>query len=92
MDALVGVPWSGLGWGGLIFLAVLLIIRGDLVPRSTHERIVGMHQDNVTRERARADQAVADLHSFIREYGTNADKVLSALPVVTDEGIDHATG
>lgn len=38
MDALLtSVPWSGLGWGGLIFAAVLALIRGDLVSRRTHE-------------------------------------------------------
>lgn len=35
MDALAVIPWSGLGWGGLIFAAVLALIRGELVPRRT---------------------------------------------------------
>lgn len=30
---LTAVPWSGLGWGGLIFVVVLGMVRGDVVTR-----------------------------------------------------------
>lgn len=33
------IPWQGLGWGGLIFFAVLLIMRGDIVSRKVHEEV-----------------------------------------------------
>ena len=36
----IAIPWQGLGWGGLIFLVVLLIIRGDLVPRKVLEQVI----------------------------------------------------
>jgi hypothetical protein len=35
-----GIPWSGLGWGALIFLAVILIMRGDLVSKKVYEQKV----------------------------------------------------
>ena len=37
MDVLQLVPWQGIGWGGIVMLVVLLIIRGDLVPRKYYE-------------------------------------------------------
>lgn len=40
MDALASIPWGSIGPSGLLALAVLLIIRGDLVPRRTHEAVV----------------------------------------------------
>lgn len=90
MDALLAaVPWSGLGWGGLIFAAVLFIIRGDLVPRSTHEDALEARDDIIRRERALTDRAMSALRLVATEYGTTADKVLSALPA--DEGADDGT-
>ena len=89
MDAiLTTVPWSGLGWGGLIFAAVLALIRGELVPRRTHENALAVRDDIIRRERAMADRAMSALRLVSTEYGTTADKVLSALP--TDEGADDA--
>lgn len=91
MDAiLTTVPWSGLGWGGLIFAAVLALIRGDLVPRRTHEQIAALLQQRADREARNADRAMAALASLAHEHGTTADKVLQALPVVTDEGGSRA--
>lgn len=88
MDALTGIPWSGLGWGGLIFAAVFALIRGELVPRSTHENALASRDDIIRRERALTDRAMSALRLVSSEYGTTADKVLSALP--TDEGADDA--
>lgn len=88
MDALAMIPWSGLGWGGLIFAAVLALIRGELVPRRTHENALASRDDIIRRERALTDRAMSALRLVSSEYGTTADKVLSALP--TDEGADDA--
>lgn len=89
MDALLAtVPWSGLGWGGLIFAAVLALIRGDLVPRRTHDAALSAARDVIRRERSIADRAMSALHLLATEHGTTTDKILSALPVVTDEGGD----
>lgn len=90
IDALLtSVPWSGLGWGGLIFAAVLALIRGDLVPRRTHESALAARDDIIQRERALTDRAMSALRLVSAEYGTTADRVLSALPV--DEGGDDGT-
>ena len=89
MDWLTLVPWSGLGWGGLIFAAVLALIRGDLVPRRTHESQLASRDDIIQRERAMSDRTMSALRLLAAEYGTTADKVLSALP--TDEGADDGT-
>ena len=40
MDLLNAIPWGTIGPSGLLALAVLLIIRGDLVPRRVHEAVV----------------------------------------------------
>lgn len=40
MDLLNAIPWETIGPSGLLALAVLLIIRGDLVPRRVHEAVV----------------------------------------------------
>lgn len=85
MDALLtGIPWSGLGWGGLIFAAVLALIRGDLVPRRTHDSIVSTYQEATDAERQASSELRAALRLIAEEYGTTADKVLSALPVPED--------
>lgn len=89
MDWLSVVPWSGLGWGGLIFAAVLALIRGDLVPRRTHDSALAGRDDIIQRERALTDRAMSALRLLAAEYGTTADKVLSALP--TDEGGNDGT-
>ena len=90
MDALLSsVPWSGLGWGGLIFAAVLALIRGDLVPRRTHENALAARDDIIRRERVMSDRTMSALRLLAAEYGTTADKVLNALP--TDEGADDGT-
>lgn len=40
VDLLSAIPWETIGPSGLLTLAVLLIIRGDLVPRRVHEAVV----------------------------------------------------
>lgn len=41
MDILTtALPWTEIGWGAIVVLVVLLIIRGHLVPRVTHLEIV----------------------------------------------------
>ena len=80
-DVLAAVPWSGLGWGGLIFAAVLALIRGDLVPRRTHDAIVATYREGLDAERQSSCELRAALRLVATEYGTTADKVLSSLPV-----------
>lgn len=89
MDWITAVPWAGLGWGGLIFAAVLALIRGDLVPRRTHDDIVDTYREATDAERQASSELRDALRILAEEYGTTADKVLSALPV-DREGADDA--
>lgn len=89
MDAiLTTVPWGGLGWGGLIFVAILSVIRGDLVPRRTHDAIVDGLRETVAIERDRNDRLTRVAEALTREHGTTVDRVLSALPAT--EGGENA--
>lgn len=46
MDLLSSLPWQGFGWGGIIFVGLILIMRGDLVPRKFHEeRVAAIRED-----------------------------------------------
>ena len=90
MDAiLTNVPWGNLGAGTVLLFAILAIIRGDLVTRREHETALAIRDETIQRERAMADRNMSALRLVAIEYGTTADKVLSALPV--DEGDDDGT-
>lgn len=43
------LPWGNFGWGALIVLVFVLMIRGDLVPRKFHEEV---RKDREKLERA----------------------------------------
>lgn len=41
MDVLAAaLPWSQIGWGAIVVLVVILILRGYLVPRIFHEDLI----------------------------------------------------
>lgn len=40
MDVLHLIPWSDVGPSALLVLTVVLILRGDIVPRRTYEQVV----------------------------------------------------
>ena len=41
MDILsLALPWADLGWDTVVLIVVLLILRGNLVPKSFHDQIV----------------------------------------------------
>lgn len=41
MDILsLALPWADLGWDAVVLIVVLLILRGNLVPKSFHDQIV----------------------------------------------------
>jgi hypothetical protein len=43
------LPWGNFGWGALIVLVFVLMVRGDLVPRKFHEEV---RQDRAKLERS----------------------------------------
>lgn len=72
------VPWSTLGPAGLLALTVLLIIRGDLIPRKQYDAMVA--DRDFWRELAqRKDKALDEMAEIARTSG----KVLDALPAAT---------
>ena len=87
-EILTTVPWGGLGWGGLIFVAILAVIRGDLVPRRTHDAIVDGLRETVAIEREGNAHLIRVAEALTREHGTTVDRVLSALPAT--EGDNNA--
>lgn len=50
MDGLAVIPWDGVGLSGLVALAIVSVMRGWLIPRSTHVREVGLMQQVIDRE------------------------------------------
>lgn len=81
MEALLtDVPWETLGPPGVLLLAVLLIIRGDLVPRRTHESIIESKDEALNVERRNSAELRTALRVLAVEHGTTTDKVLSSLP------------
>lgn len=91
MEALISdVPWSYLGPGSVLFIAILGIIRGDLVTRREHESVVSLHKDVARRERANADRAMSALRLLADEHATTTDKLISSLPR-TERETDHAS-
>jgi len=73
------VPWSTLGPAGLLALAVLLIIRGDLIPRKQFDEMVA--DRDFWRELAqRKDVALDEMTEIARTSG----RVLDALPAATE--------
>ena len=86
MDSLLmSVPWSGLGWGGLIFVTVLALIKGMIIPRSTHIEALRVRDDIINRERDVSDRLMSALRLLAEEHGTTTDKILAALPVEPEE-------
>lgn len=75
MPELSGIPIEGVGWGALIFLVVLALIRGDIVPRKTYESMVADRD----YWRAVAEKKDETIHLLSTTTRTSA-AVLEALP------------
>ena len=83
----IGLPQVGLGSGwALIVLVVVLILRGDLVPRRTYEDKV--HEANEWRTESRIkDSQLAEKDkqlSHMGEVGRTVDRVMRSLPHTAD--------
>lgn len=87
MDWMVAIPWSYIGPGTVLFLAIVAIIKGDLVVRKSHEEALKQRDDVIERERSISDRTMAALRLLASEHGTTTDKILSALPIA-DEQVD----
>lgn len=58
MDPLTAVPWSALGWGGLIAATFIAVVRGWLVPKLTQDRIEALYADRLKDRDARIAELV----------------------------------
>lgn len=81
MDLLSAIPWETIGPSGLFTLAVLLIIRGDLVPRGVMRQV---EQDR-DHWRSTALQAMSTNAELIEAAKTSAH-VIQSLPRAVESG------
>lgn len=58
MEASIGSIITSLGPSGLLSLAVLLILVGKLIPRSTHEAIVNLLTDRLQKQDKQIDRLI----------------------------------
>lgn len=85
IDLLSGLPVGGISFGALVSLAIILIFRGDIVPRSTVE---AMRADrDAIIEAARAENAMLKeayrMSEEARKIGAENDKELLVLGQTT---------
>lgn len=89
MEALLtSIPWAGFGWGGLIVLVILMVIRGDLIPKGTHEQIVNDLRESLAIERKNNEKLAGALGLLADQYGTTTDKLFQALPLARGQSRD----
>ena len=73
MDMLLtAVPWTAVGPGSVLVLAVVALIRGDLVPRKTHEEIVVSEDRALEIERTNSAELRAALSEALRRESHDA--------------------
>lgn len=69
---MTAVPWTAVGPGSVLVLAVVALIRGDLVPRKTHEEIVHSKDRALEIERVNSSELRSALQESLRGEGRNA--------------------
>lgn len=77
MDALAAIPWAGLSLSGVLLLAVLMVLRGDIVPRS----ILADMKAERDEWRTFARELMVVNQQGMAAAETNAHVLESALPV-----------
>src|SRR5690606_38905246 len=70
----------------IVVLFVLALMRGDIVPRKSHEEAVALLREALKLERDAHGRTAGALHSLLTEHGATTDKVLTSLPVPDTEG------
>jgi hypothetical protein len=91
VDLISTLPIGSLGATGILAVVVLLILRGNLIPRSVHEdRIrdkdaeVSYYQQALEREQRRGDVLAAQ-NETLMEVGKTAEHVLNSLPTPSSQ-------
>lgn len=94
MDPLLASPWAGVAtYTGLAALVVLSVIRGWLIPRSSHEREIAHYEARIVELKATNElvdarnDMLAEQIRMLTDGLRTANAALSALPVVTHSGV-----
>ena len=96
MEALDAIPWGALTPSTLLLLAVLLVFRGDVVPRRTIERELASKDAEIATWR-RACETEGEQNKVLTEtnrvlsieVGATVTKVMDALQERSQRGADH---
>lgn len=78
MDVLASIPWGSLTTPALLGLAVLSILRGDLVPRKFHEEAVSRERESVARLSELLDQLGPSMEQMADELAQTTTAILTA--------------
>ena len=81
MDLLTQIPLGDIGPGALVTLAVVLLLRGDLVPRRTHEAVA--QERDYWRDAYRENTRTTN---ELTEVSRASVAALDALPTPPDKG------
>lgn len=87
---LTGIPWSQLGWGAIVVLVVMLIIRGDLVPRKVHDEQIKQLSGDRDAWRSIAETQRETIDNYL-EVGRTSAHVIGSIPHATAGGEANAT-
>lgn len=86
MDLINTLPIGSLGAGSILGLVILLVLRGNLIPRSIYqERMadkdeqIKEYREALDRERVRGDIQVRQIDTLM-EVANTAEHVLNSLP------------
>jgi hypothetical protein len=81
-DPLSALPWAPIGWGGLVTLAVLSLIRGWLVPKLIQDRIEVLYAERLSDR----DKRIAELAAAYATVDRRNDMLAEQIRELT-EGI-----
>lgn len=96
VEALDAIPWGALTPSALLLLAVLLIFRGDVVPRRTVERELAAKDAEIATWRkayeteGEQSRVLTETNRVLSvEVGATVTKVMDALQERSQRGADH---
>lgn len=72
-------PWGIIAPWGIVGIAIIAIVRGDLIPKSQVDRIIEVYKEALAQERKTSDSVTVTLDRLI-EQSSIAIEVLKALP------------
>jgi hypothetical protein len=93
IEVLRGLPVGGISFGALVSLTIVLILKGEIIPKSTYEAMIkGKEEENVMlkeayrmSEKARETSAVADQE--LLELGRTTVHMLESIHQLAQQGV-----